>query len=121
MLRWCVDDDMNLASPSECFGDLYRLIADEMHIRLTGASSPIDSMRRRRISDNICGAKGPFPAAAAMVMSCCWWLARLRRHKSYTHTIRNSIIDIPNVFVAGLKYFFWPIYYSACPAMPNRI
>jgi hypothetical protein len=21
------------------------------------------------------GARGPFPAAAAMVMSCCWWLA----------------------------------------------
>ncbi len=65
--RWCGDDDMNLASTSECLGDLYWLIPSELHIRLTGASYSID--------DSICGARGPFPAAAAMVMSCCWWLA----------------------------------------------
>jgi hypothetical protein len=69
MRRWCGDDDMNLASPSECFGDLYWLIADETNIRLTGALSLIDSMRHHGISDYICGTRGPFPAAAAaMVM-----------------------------------------------------
>ena len=67
MLRWCGDDDMNLASPSECFWDLYRLVAGKMHIRLIGPSYPIDPTRRIGISDNICGARGPFLAAAAMV------------------------------------------------------
>jgi hypothetical protein len=75
MLRWCGDDDMNLASPSECFEDLYRLIASETHVRLTGTSFPIDPMQRRGIYDHICGNRGSFPAAAAMVMSCCCWLA----------------------------------------------
>ena len=73
--RWCGDDDMNLASPLECLGDLYRLIPSELHIRLTGASYPIDLTHCRGIYDSICSARGPFPAAAAMVMSFCWWLA----------------------------------------------
>ena len=73
--RWCGDDDMNLASTSECLGDLYWLIPSELHIRLTGASYSIDPTHCRGTYDSICGARGPFPAAAAMVMSCCWWLA----------------------------------------------
>ncbi len=72
MLRWCGDDDMNLASPTECFGDLYRLVAGKMHIRLIGPSYPIDPTRHIGIYNNICGARGPFPAAAAMVSGCCW-------------------------------------------------
>ena len=55
--------------------DLYRLIAGETHIRLTVTSYPIDSTHCRGTYNSICGARGPFPAAAAMVMSCCWWLA----------------------------------------------
>ena len=74
-LRWCGDDDVNLASPSECLGDLYWLIPSEWHIRLTGASYPIDPTHCRGTYDSIGGARGPFPAAAAMVTSCCWWLA----------------------------------------------
>jgi hypothetical protein len=52
MLRWCGDDDMNLASPSECCWDLYRRRAGKMHIRLIGLSYPIDLTRRFGISDN---------------------------------------------------------------------
>ena len=84
MLWWCGDDDMTLALPSECFGDLDRLIAGETHIRLTGISYPIDPTQCSGIFDNICGASGPFPAAAAMVMSVLLVGRRcLRRHKSY--------------------------------------
>ena len=68
MLRWCSDDDMNLASPSDCFGNLYRLVAGKMHIRLIGPSYPIDPAQRSKIYDNICGARGPFPVVPAMVM-----------------------------------------------------
>ena len=46
---------------------LYRLVAGKMHIRLLGASSPINPTQCTGIFDNICGARGPFPAAAAMV------------------------------------------------------
>ncbi len=46
MLRWCGDDDMNLASPSECFWDVYRLV-----ICLIEPSYPIDPTRRIGISD----------------------------------------------------------------------
>jgi len=67
MLWWCGDDDMNLAAPSECFWDLYRLVAGKMDIHLLGASSPINQTQCTGIFDNICGARGPFPAAAAMV------------------------------------------------------
>ena len=74
-LRWCGDVDMNLASsPSECLGDLYRLIPGESHIRLTGASYTINPTHCHGISDCIFGAREPFLAAAAMVMLCCWWL-----------------------------------------------
>ncbi len=46
---------------------LYRLVAGKMDISLLGASSPINQMQCTWIFDNICGARGPFPAAAAMV------------------------------------------------------
>ncbi len=47
---------------------LDRLIAGEKHFRLLGASSPIDQMRRSGIFGLLGGARGPFLAAAAMVM-----------------------------------------------------
>jgi hypothetical protein len=46
---------------------LYRLVAGKMDIRLLGASSPINQTQCTGIFDNICGARGPFPGAAAMV------------------------------------------------------
>jgi hypothetical protein len=46
---------------------LYRLVAGKMDISLLGASSPINQTQCTGIFDNICGARGPFPAAAAMV------------------------------------------------------
>ena len=91
MLWWCGDDDMNLAAPSECFGDLYRLVAGKMHIRLIGPSYPIDPTRRIGISDNICGARGPFPAAEAMVSGCCWPLVVGLTSPQILHRIRNSM------------------------------
>ena len=91
MLRWCGDDDMNLASPSECFWDLYRLVAGKMHIRLIEPSYPIDPTRRIGISDNICGARGPFPAAEAMVSGCCWPLVVGLTSSQILHRIRNSM------------------------------
>ncbi len=47
---------------------LDRLIAGEKHIRLLGASSPINQRRSSGIFGLLGGAKGPFLAAAAMVM-----------------------------------------------------
>ncbi len=47
---------------------LDRLIAGEKHIRLLGASSPIDQTPRSGIFVLLGGARGPFLAAAAMVM-----------------------------------------------------
>ena len=64
MLWWCGNNDMNLTLPSQWFGDLDRLIASEMHILLTGTSYLIDPMQRSGISDNICGARGPFTGSA---------------------------------------------------------
>jgi hypothetical protein len=94
MLRWCGDDDMNLGSPLECFGDFYRLIAGETHIRLAGILYPIDLMQCSRILDNICGTRGPFPAAAAMVMSVLLVIGRWSSVLTLTqilHTIRNTM------------------------------
>ncbi len=59
---------MNLASPSERLRALDRLIAIEKNIRLLGASSPINQTRRSGIFGLLGGARGPFLAAAAMVM-----------------------------------------------------
>ena len=47
---------------------LYRLVAGKMHIRLLGASSPINPTQWTGIFNNICGARGPFPVAASMVV-----------------------------------------------------
>ena len=94
MLRWCSDDEMNLASPSECFRDLCRLVAGKTHIRLIGPSYPIDSTRRIGIYDNICGARGTFPAAPAMVMSVLLVVGRWSSVLTWTqilYTIRNSM------------------------------
>jgi hypothetical protein len=44
------------------------LIAGEKHICLLGALSPINQMRRSGSFGLLGGAKGPFLAAAAMVM-----------------------------------------------------
>ncbi len=47
---------------------LDRLIAGEKHIRLLGASSPINQTCRSGIFGLLGGARGPFLAAAAVVM-----------------------------------------------------
>ena len=57
MLRWCSNDDMNLTSPLECFGDLYWLVASKSHIRLIGPSYPIHPTRRIGIYNNIYWSK----------------------------------------------------------------
>ncbi len=66
------------------------LIAGRKHIRLLGASSPIDQTRRSNIFGLLGGAGGPFLAAAAMVMwvllaGGCWPLVAgcFRWHESY--------------------------------------
>ncbi len=94
MHRWCSDDEMNLSSPSECFGDLYRLVASKTHIRLIGPSYPIDLTRRIGIYDNICGSRGTFPAAPAMVMSVLLVVGRWSSVLTWTqilYKIRNSM------------------------------
>ena len=93
MLRWCSDDEMNLASPSECFGDLCRLVASKTHIRLIGPSYPIDPTRRIGIYDNICGARETYPAVPAMVMLVLLVIGRWLSVLTWTqilYTIRNS-------------------------------
>ncbi len=45
-----------------------RLIAGKKHIRLLRALSPINQTRRSNIFGLLGGARGPFLAAAAMVM-----------------------------------------------------
>jgi hypothetical protein len=69
---------------------LDQLIAREKHIHLLGASSPIDQTRRSGIFGFLGGARGPFLAAAVLVM---WVLLAAGRwplvswcfcwHKSY--------------------------------------
>ncbi len=57
-----------IAAPSESLGGLYRLIPGELHVRLTGASYPINPTHCRGI---MCGARGPVPAAAVAMVGCC--------------------------------------------------
>jgi hypothetical protein len=47
---------------------LDRLIAGEKHILLLGALSPINPMCMHLKLDFICGSRGPFPEAMAMVV-----------------------------------------------------
>jgi hypothetical protein len=47
---------------------LDQLIAGEKQIRLLGALSPINPMHMRLKLDFICGGRGPFPGATAMVV-----------------------------------------------------
>jgi hypothetical protein len=47
---------------------LDRLIAGEKQIRLLGALSPINPMQMRLKLDFICGGRGPFLGATAMVL-----------------------------------------------------
>jgi hypothetical protein len=65
-------------------------MAREKHIHLLGASSPINQMHRSRIFGLSGGARGPFLAAAAMVMWVLLAVGRwplvawcFRWHKSY--------------------------------------
>ncbi len=76
---------------------LDRLIAGEKHIRLLGALSPINQMRCSGIFGLLGGARGPFLAAAAMVM---WVLLAVGRWPvddlvlllaQILHNSRNSI------------------------------
>ena len=48
--------------------DLDQLTAGKKHVRLIGVSYPICRTRRSGIFSILCGAGGPFPAAAAMLM-----------------------------------------------------
>ena len=93
MLRWCGDDDMNIALPSECFEDLYRLIAGETHVRLTGTSFPIDPTQRRGIYDHICGNRGSFPAAASMVVVLVVFLRQVGKSTKSSVRGRPKYLD----------------------------
>ena len=97
---------MNLALPPDCFGDLYRLVAGKMHIRLIGPSYPIDPTQRIGISDNICGARGPFPAAAAAMLmgmlSSAVGHRRLRWRKPHIQVGIVSIYNSQRIF-SGLN------------------
>jgi hypothetical protein len=66
---------------------LYRLVAGKMHICLLGALSPINQTQCTGIFDNICGARGPFPAAASMVVLLVVFLRQVG--KSTTSSVRG--------------------------------
>ncbi len=83
---------------------LDRLIAGEKHIRLLRASSPIDQTCRSAIFGLLGGARGPFLAAAAMVMWVLLAVGRwplvawcFRWHESYI-IVGIVYMYIPNVF-----------------------
>ena len=78
------------------------IIAGEKHICLLGALSPIDQTRRGGIFGLLGGARGPFLAAAAMVM----WVLLVVGHSvllpaRILHNSRNSIKAHPQ------RIFFW--------------
>ncbi len=75
-LWWCGNDGDESRHWS-IFRALDWLMVGEKHILLLGASSPIDQTRHSRIFGLLGGARGPFLAAAAMVMwvllaIACW-------------------------------------------------
>jgi hypothetical protein len=106
---------------------LDRLIAGEKHIRLLGASSPINQTRCSRIFGLLGGARGPFQVAAATVMwvllavghwplvswCFCW-------HESYI-IVEIVKMYMTNVFFSGLKYLDRSKFYSRCLDTPNKI
>ena len=92
MLRWC-SDDMNLALPLECFGDLCRLVAGKMHIRLIGHHTRLIRRDVLEFMTTYAALGGHFRRRRPWWCRCCWSLAVGRRclhgHKSY---IRLGIV-----------------------------
>jgi hypothetical protein len=101
---------------------LDRLITGKKHVRLLGASSPINQTHRSRIFGLLGGAWGPFLAAAAMVM---WVLLAVDRSvlllARILHNSRNSINAHTQSIFSGLKYLDRSKFYSVCPDTPNKI
>ncbi len=76
-----------------------------MHIRLIGLSYPIDPTRRFGISDNICGARGTYPAAAAMLM---WGLlSSAVGHRRFCWRKPHIQVGIVSIYNSQ-HIFFWP-------------
>jgi hypothetical protein len=83
---------MNLASLPSILRVIDPLIAREKYICLLGGLSPIDLLHMRGVSCLLCVARGPFPAAAAMVMEVVvgrWLMVALCLHQDKPHS-RNS-------------------------------
>ncbi len=81
---------MSLASPSERFEGFRPAHCQKKAYSLARASSPIDQTRRSNIFGLLGGTRGPFLAAAAIVMWVllavgCWPLVArcFRWHESY--------------------------------------
>ena len=73
------------------------LIAAEKHICLLGASFPIDQTRRSEIFGLLGGARGPFLAAAAMVMWVLLAAGRWPLHYCYE-------VPAGRIFVGSSSY-----------------
>jgi hypothetical protein len=92
---------------------LDRLIAGEKHIRLLGASSPIDQTCRSRIFGLLGGTRGPFSGNGDhgdVGVVGCWPLAIGPSALSLArilHNSRNSInVHTQHIF-SSLKYLDW--------------
>jgi hypothetical protein len=72
---------------------LYRLVAGKMHIRLLGASAPINPTQWTGIFDNICGARGPFSAAASMVVVLVVFLRQVGKSTKSSVRGRPKYLD----------------------------
>ncbi len=70
---------------------LYRHVAGKMHIRLLGALSPINLTQCTGIFDNICGARGPFPVAASMVVVLVVFLRQVGKVLNPPHVVDLNI------------------------------
>jgi hypothetical protein len=98
------------------------LIAREKYICLLGELSPINMTRQRGVSGLLCIARGPFLAAAAMVMEVVlgrWLLVAWCLHQDKPHS-RNSR-NLPSQDIFCLKYLGWSKFYLQCPVTLNRI
>jgi hypothetical protein len=107
---------MNLPSPLEHVEGFRPAHCWRKHIRLLGASYPINQTCRSRIFGLLGGARGPFLAAVAMVMwgllaVGCWLLAAgcsVVLLAQILHNSRNSI-NVHTQHIFFRSKIFWPI------------